>query len=425
MRLSFLDRRDDLGPAFGRLLLSDAQTLLALMVGQVATPWWIAGAGGAHDLAVYGVFNAALSIAAMPLMAPLGDRVPKRRLIRAALLAFAAAAAAVALMASVGAYDLRLVLALGVVPVLAGAALLPAMSSLVVEVVPAAGLSPAMGLQQGAQAAGRLVGPALGGAVVATAGTAAALWLNCALLVGASFSARGLPGGVVAARARRGWRAELVAGMRANWRIPIERGWILANFLSWIFLGPTMTMLVPLKVQALGLSGLWLGLCEAGLSLGLLVGSLGGSQWLVDRFGRFATRVGSAALQGLALALAGATGHPALLVACFAVAGVLSAVMMLVGKTHRMLARPLAYRARMIAGAVTTVHVAGMIGPALAGFALLHAGVVPVFVAFGVLGGLFALTLAFVPGLRAFMALGHEEVDHYYERAYPRAFAGD
>ena len=88
MRLPFLDRRDDLGPAFGRLLLSDAQTLLALMVGQVATPWWIAGAGGAHDLAVYGVFNAALSILAMPLMAPLGDRIPKRRLIRASLLAF-------------------------------------------------------------------------------------------------------------------------------------------------------------------------------------------------------------------------------------------------------------------------------------------------------------------------------------------------
>jgi MFS family permease len=243
--------------------------------------------------------------------------------------------------------------------------------------------------------------------------------------VGASFSARGLPDGAVPARGRRGWREELVAGMRANWRIPIERGWILANFLSWIFLGPTMTMLVPLKVQALGLSGLWLGLCEAGLSLGLLLGSLGGSQWLVDRLGRFATRVGSAVLQGLALALAGATGSPVLLVACFALAGALNAAMTLVGKTHRMLARPLAYRSRMIASAVTTTHVAGMIGPALAGLALLHAGVAAVYVVFGVLGGLSALTLAFVPGFRAFMALGHEQVDNYYERTYPRAFAGD
>ena len=42
-----------------------------------------------------------------------------------------------------------------------------------------------------------------------------------------------------------------------------------------------------------------------------------------------------------------------------------------------------------------------------------------------ILGGVFALGLAFVPGFRAFMALGHAEVDNYYERTYPRAFVGD
>ena len=38
---------------------------------------------------------------------------------------------------------------------------------------------------------------------------------------------------------------------------------------------PCVTLLVPLKVQSLGLSAAWLGWCEAGLSLGMLVGSLG------------------------------------------------------------------------------------------------------------------------------------------------------
>ena len=51
MNLPFLDRFAALGAPFRWLLASDALTLLALMVGQVALPWWIASAGGARDLA--------------------------------------------------------------------------------------------------------------------------------------------------------------------------------------------------------------------------------------------------------------------------------------------------------------------------------------------------------------------------------------
>ncbi len=422
MRLTSLDRFTHLGAPFRWLLLSDAQTLLALMVGQVALPWWIASAGGAHDLALYSVVTSAFAIVAMPLLSPLGDRVPKRRLIQGALVGLAVASAGVALLATLGHYDLRILLALGAVPVLALAALVPALSSFSTELVPPAGLARALGLQQSAQATGRMVGPAVGGAVLAAAGTAAALWLNVVLLVGAAFTAHRLPAGVPASGARRAWRADLMAGMRANWRIPMERGWIFVNFLSWIFLVPTFTMLVPLKVQSLGLSGAWLGLCEAGLSLGMLLGSLGGSAWLIARLGRFHTRVGAAAVQGVALALAGATTSGPWLVAGFAVAGFMNAAMVLVGMTHRMLARPQAFRSRMVAGAVTTTYIAGMIGPALAGIALLHAPVGRVFLAFGLVGALASLGLAVVPGVRAFMGLDHEQVDNFYGRNFPQAF---
>jgi MFS family permease len=420
--LPSLDRFKDLGGPFGWLLLSDALMLLALMVGQVALPWWIASAGGAHDLAVYSVVTSALAIFAMPLLSPLGDRIAKRRLIRGALAAFGAAAAGVALLASSGRYDLRLLLVLGVVPVLAMAALLPATVSFSTELVPPAGLARAMSLQQSAQATGRMIGPAIGGVALGIVGIAATLWLHGALLVGAAFTARKLPLGVPPPGARRAWRAELVAGMRANWRIPIERGWILVNFLSWIFLFPAFTMLVPLKVKSLGLSGTWLGLCEAGLSMGMLLGSLGGSSWMVSRFGRFRTRVGAAVLQGFALALAGATTSGPWLVAGFVVAGFMNAAMVLVGMTHRMLARPQAFRARMVAGVVTATNIAGTIGPALAGAALLRAEVGPVFVAFGLIGALAAAGLAIVPGFRAFMALDHEAVDNFYGRTWPDAF---
>jgi MFS family permease len=422
MSFPFLDRFAALGAPFRWLLASDALTLLALMVGQVALPWWIASSGGAHDLALYSVVTSGFAIVAMPLMSPLGDRVAKRRLIRGALMAFALASAGVATLASVGHYNLQVLIALGAVPVLAMAAQIPSVSSFVTELVPPAGLARALGLQQSAQATGRMVGPAIGGVVLGALGTAVALWLGALLLVAASVTARGLPLGVPPARDARSWRADLMAGINANRRIPLERGWILVNFLSWIFLFPTFTMLVPLKVQSLGLSGTWLGLCEAGLSMGMLLGSLGGSGWLIARFGRYATRVGAAVVQGIALAIAGATTGGPWLVAAFAVAGFMNAAMVLVGLTHRMLARPQAFRARMVAVAVTTTYIASMIGPALAGFALLRWSVGTVFMAFGLIGALFALGLAVVPGFRAFMALDHEAVANFYERNFPHAF---
>ena len=422
MRLPLLDRFTALGVPFRWLLASDALTLLALMVGQVALPWWIASSGGAHDLALYRVVTSGFAIFAMPAMSPLGDRIPKRRLIQGSLIAFAIASTGVATLATVGHYNLRALIVLGAVPVLAMAVMIPSVSTFVTELVAPTELSRAMGLQQSAQATGRMVGPAIGGVVLGAAGTAMALWLNAALLVCAGWAARGLPLGVPPRGERRAWRADLMAGMNANWRIPIERGWILVNFVSWIFLFPTFTMLVPLKVQSLGLSGTWLGLCEAGLSLGMLLGSLGGSAWLIARFGRYATRVGAAVVQGIALAMAGATTGGPWLVAAFAVAGFLNAAMVLVGLTHRMLARPQAFRARMVAGAVTTIYIAGMIGPAAAGIALLHFSVATVFITFGLVGAFAALGLAVVPGFRAFMALDHEAVANFYERTYPQAF---
>lgn len=403
-------------------MASDALTLLALMVGQVASQWWIASTGGAHDLAVASVWNAAFSFLAMPLLAPLGDRWPKRRIAFLALCAFAVTAVAVAAMASVHWYSLPALMGLGLLPVFAMAALMPVLTSFSTELVPPADLGRAMGLQQSAQATGRMVGPAIGGVVLGLAGIATALWLNAVLIVAAAFTSRRLPPGVRPSGPRRAWRADLLTGLRANFAIPLERGWMLVNFLSWIFLFPAFTMLVPLKVQSLGLDGTWLGLCEAGLSMGMLAGSLGGSSWMVARVGRFWTRVGGAGVQGVALAVVGATTSGPWMVAGFFVAGLMNAAMVLVGMGHRMLARPQAYRARMVAGVVTVTNVAQMIGPAAAGIALLHAPITTVFVGFGLLGALAALGLGVVPGYRAFMALEHEEVAGFYERHWPEAF---
>ena len=138
--------------------------------------------------------------------------------------------------------------------------------------------------------------------------------------------------------------------------------------------------------------------------------------------GRFGTRVSGSALIGVALALAGWTSDRHVLVACFVVVGVCAAATTLVGKTHRMLARPLAFRARMSAAAIMTVQVSQTLGPAIAGMALMHWSVRTVYMVFGLLSAVAALGFFLIPGFRAFMALEHDEVDDWYGKTYPGVF---
>jgi len=410
---------------FRWLLWSDALTLLSLMVGQVALPWWIAQSGGAHDLAVYGVLVSAMSFVALPLLSPFADRHPKRSLMAVGLLVFGVAASAMAAFASLWHYRLGVVIAIESITVLSNVLIMPATNSIVTELVPPAGLSKALGLQQTAQASGRLVGPAIAGAVLATVGTAPTLWLGALLLFAAALLARRLPQpdrAAAPAKPRGKWADEFRVGLRVNWAIPIERGWVICNFIGAVFMVPAVAMLVPLKVQSLGLSAAWLGWCEAAVSLGLLFGSLGPAAWWSRVQGRFGTRVSGSALIGVALALAGWTSDRHLLVACFAVVGVCAAATTLVGKTHRMLARPLAFRARMSAAAIMTVQVSQTLGPAIAGVALMHWSVRTVYMVFGLSSATSALGFFLVPGFRAFMALEHDEVDNWYGRTYPCVF---
>ena len=128
------------GGSFHWLLWSDALTLLAMMVGQVALPWWIAQSGGAHDLSVYGVLVSAMSFVALPLLSPFADRHSKRSLMTVGLLGFAVATGAMAAFATLSRYRLDVVVAIEAVTVLAGALVMPASISIVTELVPPIGL---------------------------------------------------------------------------------------------------------------------------------------------------------------------------------------------------------------------------------------------------------------------------------------------
>lgn len=414
-----------LGRPFSLLLVSDALMLLSLMVGHVAVPWWIAHEGGAAHLALYASVIAAASFVALPLLSPLGDRYSKRTLIAGSLAAMLIEAVVLAALAQAGLYRIGAIIALELIAVVAMAVINPVSLSIAADLLPPEKLSDGLAYQKSAQSIGRLIGPVLGGGVLALWDTPAALWLHALLLVVACALATRIvaPAHQAHAASAARWVADLRAGLAAKWHIPMERGWTFVSFLVMIFFTPGIGLLVPLKVKSLGLSGAWLGACEAALSAGLLAGALGTSSWIARIAGRFNASFGAILCEGLCLMALGWTRQPVVMVGTLALFGLCVLTVQIVGHTHRMLAIPQAFRARMTAVNMMVMQVSGVIGAGLAGAALGMLDVDGVYLLFGASLFLVGLGYTRVPGYRGFLNLTHGQAQGHYERTHPRLFS--
>lgn len=425
MLRGFAGRIGSLGPSFRALLLSDTLTISAGMVGHVALAWWIAEQGGGGDLALYAGIVAIGALIFLPLLSPFGDRYCKRSVMTIGLAGQAAVALALAVLVQSQTYRLPLVIGLDLLGAAAGSLFAPASASIVAEMLPADRLTTGLGLQKSGQALGRLIGPTLGGGMLAFAGTASALWLYLVLLLISCALTLRIPRRPVArsqAVGAAGWLSDIRAGLAAKWHIKVERWWTFVTFLFAICLFPCVGLLLPLKIQSLHLSGAWLGLSEASLSAGMLLGALGLSAWLARRIGRFASYTFAIVGMGLCFALIGAAHQPRILLVALAVCGLCISTTQLVGQTHRMLAIPPSFRARMTSVHIMVMQVAASIGPALGGIGLEHLGVDRVYILFGSAILVTGVGYVLAPGYRAFIGLSHDGVTGYYGRTYPALF---
>lgn len=420
------ERMRRLGRPVRLLMISEVLTVFSLLVGHLAVSWWVAEQGGAAHLAIYGVVMSATAFVSMPLLSPLADRYPKRTLLGAGLSVFVLETFLLASMVQWLDYALLPLVLLEMVAVMALAVMQPAAMSIAAELVPHEQLAEAFALQKSAQALGRMLGPALCGLILATAGVLAALWLHVALFVVAAWAAFRIPTGSHRAPSEaRHWARELTAGLRAKWVIPVERYWTILSFFTMLFFGPAIGLLVPLRVQSLGWSAAWLGWCEAALSAGMLIGALYAARALTERFGRYPIAITALAGEGIALGLVGILDARYALPLCFFFTGLCLACMQLIGQTHRMLAVPDQFRGRFSACNLMVMHMAGTLGPALVGILLLQAEVDLVYLICGLGMLLCALCYPWLPGFRAFLSLDHATAKDWYAREYPQAFAGE
>lgn len=405
------------------LLCSEWLGLLATACTQLTLAWWIGHQGGAAALARYGAVTGLAALLATPLLSPAGDRWPKARLVRLGRLCQLADALLLVALAQAGVFDLALLCACSLLSVAALALSTPAQAGLLPELVDASGLPATLRLHRSAQAAGGWFGPLLGGAALAGLGVPAAMGL-AAILHGVAAAAvwRLRPAPSVAAAPRSGWWHEMAQGVRAKWRVRLDRWWTLVGALMMMCLLPATGLLLPLHLQALGLGAGWFGICQAALSAGLLLGMAGFAPALVQRLGRVRALALVLGACTAALAGMGLCRQPLPLAALFMLTGACMSVTQLVGQTHRLLATPQAYRARMSAVHLTVAHGAASLAPALAGALLQHVQVPRAYTLLAAGFGAASLLLLAIPGLGDFLRQDHEGVRDWYARHYPHAF---
>ena len=236
-------------PNFRRFYVGYVTSLLGSWMSTVAVAWAVLESGG--GAAALGYVMAANVVPQVILLAVAGavaDRLGRRRVMLAADTVRCGAQAALAVALFAGRPALWLFVLLAWLRGTGEAFFSPALDALTVEIAPRDQLGNANALYGLATSATRIAGPALGGVLVAVAGSAVVVAADAASF-GASVLALGLLR--LPAAARPPARRSLVRDMAEGWADFRSRTWLwavsvqfaffnLITWAPWMVLGPVM-----------------------------------------------------------------------------------------------------------------------------------------------------------------------------------------
>jgi DHA3 family tetracycline resistance protein-like MFS transporter len=259
-------------------------------------------------LAVTGVAWTLPSVLLLPFSGVMSDRLGRRPLMITAHLLRAAATTAIGLVCVLGSVQIWHLVVLSVVFGLGDALFMPSFTALVPEIVPKHLLVQANSLDQTMRPlAMQFAGPALGGAIVGSAGPGGAFLVDAASLL---FGAAMLALMHVSAAERRTERPSVLADLREGAAYVRHNVWLLSTLLAFsltvlAFWGP-VDVLVPYLIRngvggGAGGFGLVLAAGGAGAILAAVVVSTSGvpRRRLAFTFGVFAVAGYATALYGI------------------------------------------------------------------------------------------------------------------------------
>jgi MFS family permease len=230
----------------------------------------------------------------------IADRVERRKLMFTTQTIAMVLALALAVLVSTGLVEFWMVLVVAVGRGIALSFNLPARQSLISDLVPRESLASAVALHQATNNLTRVVGPAIGGLLIASIGVAGAFYVN-------GFSFLAVLGGLALmrfpprqSRPSQGILADLVGGLRYIKGEPNIRSLVLLALVPMILGMPYMTMLTVFASDVLLVGGSGLGLLTACSGAGAVCGALFVGSRGTKRGRRRLMRIGLVAF-GLAL----------------------------------------------------------------------------------------------------------------------------
>jgi MFS family permease len=245
----------------------------------------------------------------------LADRLDPRRLLVAGQVAQAGVLALGALAWSSGVRGAPVLLAIAVSFGVAGGLTLPAGMTLVRAIVAADDIGTVQGWNQISSRATRLLGAPVGGVLVAWGGLTMVMLVDAAtfLVIAAVLVLVVRPRFLVPRAVHERWRDSFADGMRYLRTHDTAKLFVVGLTALNVFVTPVTGLGVALRVSGSGWGAHWLGIADASLAAGAIVGSLVAIRWQPAYGAAAGFRV--LVVQGLAIACVGIGWRPALVVA--------------------------------------------------------------------------------------------------------------
>ena len=264
-------------PGFRRFFAGEAVSALGSQVAPIAVTFAVLGL--TRSPAALGLVLGARTgglIVCVVAGGAIADRYGRRRVMIASDIVNAGTQAALATLLLAGAATLWEMIVLQAVQGAGNAFFRPAAAGFMPEILPAEQLQSANGLFSASQNAASIAGPALGGLLVATAGSGWAVSIDAASFCVSAATLGLIPAARIAAVAA-GERERFVDDLRAGFTAVRSRTWLWVSIVSFsafqfAWLGPVFVLGPEIADRRLGGAFGW-GVIAAGFGAGALVGS--------------------------------------------------------------------------------------------------------------------------------------------------------
>jgi MFS transporter, DHA3 family, macrolide efflux protein len=415
-----------LGRDFWLYRIGQLLSLLGSSCGGIALAWWVLDkTGSAAKMSAVIAPAMAVRVILLPLMGPLADRFPRKRLILIADLWRFACSAAIAAMVWFDYYDAALLTTLYALSAVGGALFSAAASAIVPQLVERAKLQKGLRQTQAVDSLASVAGGVLGGVMVSFTGVFGAFLADALSFLASSASCAAIrtstqPAGVEATTSFSRWRADLTGGLRLIRRTPVLL-WICVVAMFMNLAGAPLGIVLPVLVkQGRGLPAWFLGGLESSMGLGAIVGAVTVGA-LLARLRSHRLTIVAIAMMGVGIAILPWVPNVLLPLSVLFWVGVAATWANIPLNTQISLTVPDSHLARV--GAIMAFLCGGIapLGVAGAGLLVSSLGLNAALVLMGVV--LVALTplLLLIPRFGEFMNATPEEAAVFLTRHYPEA----